>query len=54
VTCLPDPLLLKCRYDVGEIPSLFLVDPEGLIVHKEVGYREDLYEIISSIFTVGS
>jgi peroxiredoxin len=37
------------KYEVGEIPSLFLIDPEGFIVHKEVGYREDLYEIISSI-----
>lgn len=37
------------KYEVGEIPSLFLIDPEGSIVHKEVGYREDLYEVISSI-----
>ena len=37
------------KYEVEEIPSLFLIDPEGSIVHKEVGYREDLYEVISSI-----
>ena len=37
------------KYGVGEIPSLFLIDPEGVVVHKEVGYREDLYEVISSI-----
>jgi peroxiredoxin len=37
------------KYGVEEIPSLFLIDPEGFIVHKEVGYREDLYEILSSI-----
>ena len=36
------------KYGVGEIPSLFLIDPEGIIVHKEVGYREDLYQLISS------
>jgi len=38
------------KYGVEEIPSLFLVDPDGLIVHKEIGYTEDLYRIISSIF----
>jgi peroxiredoxin len=37
------------KYGVEEIPSLFLVDPDGSIVYKEVGYREDLYEVISSI-----
>jgi peroxiredoxin len=37
------------KYGVEEIPSLFLIDPEGFIVHKEVGYREDLYQTISSI-----
>jgi peroxiredoxin len=37
------------KYGVDEIPSLFLIDPEGIIVHKEVGYREDLYEVISSL-----
>jgi peroxiredoxin len=37
------------KYGVEEIPSLFLIDPQGSIVHKEVGYREDLYEVISSI-----
>ena len=42
------------KYGVGEIPSLFVVNPDGLIVHKEVGYNEDLYEIISSILTNGS
>ena len=36
------------KYGVGEIPSLFLIDPEGIIVHREVGYREDLYQLISS------
>jgi len=38
------------KYGVDEIPSLFLIDPEGSIIHKEVGYREDLYELISSFF----
>lgn len=42
------------KYGVGEIPSLFVVNPAGLIVHREVGYREDLYEIISSILATGS
>ena len=37
------------KYGVEEIPSLFLIDPDGSIVYKEVGYREDLYEVISSI-----
>ena len=37
------------KYGVEEIPSLFLVNPEGLIVHKEIGYTEDLYRLISSI-----
>jgi len=36
------------KYGVGEIPSPFLINPEGFIVHKEIGYREDLYELISS------
>jgi peroxiredoxin len=40
------------KYGVEEIPSLFLIDPEGFIVFKEVGYREDLYEVIG--FILGS
>lgn len=37
------------KYQVTEIPSLFLVNPEGLIVLKETGFVEDLFELISSI-----
>jgi len=36
------------KYGVEEIPSLFLIDPDGSVLYKEVGYREDLYEVISS------
>ncbi len=34
------------RYGVSEIPSLFLIDPAGKVVFKQVGFREDLYEQI--------
>ncbi len=41
------------RYGVTEIPSLFLVDPQGTIVHKEVGFREDLYESLRALLSAG-
>lgn len=31
------------RYGVSEIPSLFLIDPRGVVVFKEVGFKEELY-----------
>jgi thiol-disulfide isomerase/thioredoxin len=37
------------KYGVSEIPSLFLVDPGGLIVYKQVGLTEDLYERVRSL-----
>jgi len=37
------------KYQVTEIPSLFLVDPLGDIVFKEVGFQPDLYERISAV-----
>jgi thiol-disulfide isomerase/thioredoxin len=37
------------KYGVSEIPSLFLVDPAGLIVYKQVGLTEDLYERVRSL-----
>jgi len=35
------------KYGVESIPSVFLIDPEGVVDFAEVGYREDLYEQIS-------
>ena len=37
------------RYEVKEIPSLFLVDPQGTVVRREVGFREDLYEVLRAL-----
>ncbi len=37
------------RYGVKEIPSVFLVDPQGIIVLAEAGFREDLYERVSAL-----
>ncbi len=41
------------KYQVKEIPSLFLVDPLGNIVFKEVGFQPDLYERISALLSQG-
>lgn len=41
------------KYQVTEIPSLFLVDPLGNIVFKEVGFQQDLYERISAVLNQG-
>ncbi len=41
------------KYQVTEIPSLFLVDPLGNIVFKEVGFQPDLYERISALLNQG-
>jgi len=41
------------KYQVTEIPSLFLVDPPGNIVFKEVGFQPDLYERISVVLNQG-
>lgn len=41
------------KYQVTEIPSLFLVDPLGTIVFKEVGFQQDLYERISVVLNRG-
>jgi len=37
------------RYGVGEIPTLFLIDPDGRVVFKQVGFREDLYERVRGL-----
>jgi peroxiredoxin len=37
------------KYEVSEIPSLFLVSPAGLIAYKQVGLTEDLYERIRTL-----
>jgi hypothetical protein len=37
----------KCG--VESIPSVFLIDPEGVVAFAEVGYREDLYEQVSRL-----
>jgi len=37
------------KYGVETIPSVFLIDPEGVVVYAEVGYREDLYEQVSRL-----
>jgi hypothetical protein len=39
------------RYGVEEIPTVFLVDPEGVIVLKKVGYSEELYEDVSALLS---
>jgi hypothetical protein len=39
------------KYGVSEIPALFLVNPEGLIVYKQVGYSEDLYDRIRTLLS---
>lgn len=41
------------KYQVTEIPSLFLVDPLGNIVFKEVGFQPDLYERITAVLNQG-
>ena len=37
------------RYGVSEIPSLFLIDPAGIVVLKQVGFQEGLYERIRAL-----
>jgi hypothetical protein len=37
------------RYGVSEIPSLFLVDPAGIVVLKQVGFQEGLYERLCAL-----
>ncbi len=37
------------KYQVEEIPTVYLINPEGTIVFKEVGFREDLFEVVSSL-----
>ena len=37
------------RYGVSEIPTLFLIDPDGRVVFKQVGFREDLYERVRGL-----
>jgi len=36
------------RYGVSEIPSLFLIDPAGNVVYREVGFKEELYELVQA------
>jgi len=37
------------RYGVSEIPSLFLIDPAGVVALKQVGFQEGLYERIRAL-----
>ena len=39
------------KYGVTEIPSLFLVNPDGTVVYKVVGFQEDLYDQISQLIS---
>ncbi len=41
------------RYGVSEIPSLFLIDPAGTVVLKQVGFQEGLYERIRALLPSG-
>jgi len=41
------------RYGVSEIPSLFLIDPAGTVVLKQVGFQEGLYERIRALLPAG-
>jgi thiol-disulfide isomerase/thioredoxin len=41
------------RYGVSEIPSLFLIDPAGVVVLKQVGFQEELYERICALLPAG-
>jgi peroxiredoxin len=41
------------RYGVSDIPSLFLVDPAGVIAFKQVGYREGAVEAIHALVDQG-
>jgi thioredoxin-related protein len=36
---------MKKAYDVAGIPTLFILDKEGKIRYKHIGYRPDLDEI---------
>ncbi len=42
------------RYGVSEIPSLFLIDPAGTVVLRQVGFQEGLYERIRALLPAGS
>jgi peroxiredoxin len=42
------------KYAVSEIPSLFLVDPQGVIVLKRTGFSEELYAEVSALLRAGS
>jgi len=39
------------KYGVSEIPTVFLVDPEGVIALKKVGYSEELYAQVSALLS---
>ena len=39
------------KYGVKEIPSVFLLDPDGTVVYKGVGFQEDLYDQISQLIS---
>jgi thiol-disulfide isomerase/thioredoxin len=41
------------RYGVSEIPSLFLINPAGTVVLKQVGFQEGLYERIRALVAPG-
>jgi thiol-disulfide isomerase/thioredoxin len=41
------------RYGVSEIPSLFLINPAGTVVLKQVGFQEGLYERIRTLVAAG-
>jgi peroxiredoxin len=39
------------RYGVEQIPSIFLVGPDGLVTHKIEGFREETFTAIRSFLT---
>jgi len=50
LTILLDPYSVTVQnYNVEEIPSIFLVNPEGIVVFKSVGYKEEIVEEIKDI-----
>ena len=50
VTVLLDPYSVTAKnYNVEEIPAIFLINPEGKVVFKSVGYKEEIVEEIKDI-----
>ncbi len=50
LTILLDPYSVTAQnYNVEEIPAIFLINPEGRVVFKSVGYKEEIVEEIKDI-----